>query len=57
MSVLGRVWITDRGVASAKNLAWLRQTSRRYIIGAPKSELKKFTAELVEPQGWREPGT
>src|SRR6202008_932974 len=52
--VLGRVWITDRGMASAKNLAWLRQTSRRYIIGAPKSELKKFTAELVEPQGWRE---
>lgn len=51
---LGRVWITDRGMASAENLAWLRQTSRRYIIGAPKSELKKFAAELVEPQGWRE---
>ncbi len=52
--VLGRVWITDRGMASAHNLAWLRQTGRRYIIGAPKSELKKFAAELAEPQGWRE---
>ena len=40
--VLGRVWIADRGMASAENLAWLRQTGRRYIIGAPKSELKKF---------------
>src|ERR1700751_2443125 len=52
--VTGRVWITDRGMASAKNLAWLRQTGRRYIIGAPKSELKKFAAELVQPHGWRE---
>src|SRR6478735_6681329 len=40
--MLGRVWIADRGMASAENLAWLRQTGRRYIIGAPKSELKKF---------------
>ena len=52
--VLGRVWIADRGMASAENLAWLRQTGRRYIIGAPKSELKKFAAELLQPHGWRE---
>jgi transposase len=51
--VLGRVWIADRGMASAGNLAWLRQTGRRYIIGAPKSELKKFGAELGRPDGWR----
>src|SRR6266704_531017 len=51
--VLGRVWITDRGMASAGNLAWLRQTGRRYIIGAPKSELKKFASELARPDGWR----
>jgi transposase len=51
--VLGRVWITDRGMASAANLAWLRQTGRRYIIGAPKSELKKFGLELARPDGWR----
>jgi transposase len=51
--MLGRVWITDRGMASADNLAWLRQTGRRYIIGAPKSELKKFALELARPDGWR----
>jgi transposase len=51
--VLGRVWITDRGMASANNLAWLRQTGRRYIIGAPKSELKKFGSELARADGWR----
>jgi transposase len=51
--VLGRVWIADRGMASADNLAWLRETGRRYIIGAPKSELKKFGAELARPDGWR----
>src|SRR5580704_15817256 len=52
--VLGRVWITDRGMASAVNLAWLRDTGRRYIIGAPKSELKKFGVELARADGWRE---
>ena len=51
--MLGRVWITDRGMASAENLAWLRATGRRYIIGAPKSELKKFGAALAGADGWR----
>jgi len=51
--MLGRVWITDRGMASAGNLAWLRQTGRRYIIGAPKSELKKFASTLAATDGWR----
>jgi transposase len=51
--MLGRVWITDRGMASNENLAWLRATGRRYIIGAPKSELKKFGAELAAAEGWR----
>jgi transposase len=51
--MVGRVWITDRGMASADNLEWLRRTGRRYIIGAPKSELKKFSSELARPDGWR----
>jgi len=50
---LGRVWIADRGMASADNLAWLRSTGRRYIIGAPKSELKKFASALAASDGWR----
>jgi transposase len=51
--MLGRVWISDRGMASADNLAWLRQTGRRYIIGAPKSELKKFSSALAAAAEWR----
>jgi transposase len=51
--VLGRVWIADRGMASAANLAWLRESGRRYIIGAPKSELKKFGSALAAADGWR----
>ena len=50
---LGRVWIADRGIASAENLAWLRENRRRYVIGAPKSELKKFRSELARRDGWR----
>jgi transposase len=52
--VVGRVWIADRGMASAENLAWLRQTARRYIIGAPKAQLRQFAAELATPEAWRE---
>ena len=51
--MLGRVWISDRGMASTDNLAWLRSTGRRYIIGAPKSELKKFSSALAAADGWR----
>jgi transposase len=51
--VVGRVWIADRGMSSEANLAWLRQTGRRYIIGAPKAELRKFAAELAAANGWR----
>jgi transposase len=52
--MLGRVWIADRGMASKENLAWLRATGRRYIIGAPKSELKTFADALASATGWRE---
>ena len=51
--VEGRVRIADRGMASAENLAWLRATGRRYIVGAPKSDLKKFASELADRDGWR----
>ena len=31
----------------------LHLTGRRYIIGAPKSELKTFGTELAAANGWR----
>ena len=49
----GKVWIMDRGMASAENLAWLRQTGRRYILGTPKSELRKWAPALAEKTHWR----
>ncbi len=51
---VGRVRIADRGMAIRKNLAWLRDTGRRYIIGAPKSDLKKCREQLAQPNGWHE---
>src|ERR1700723_3067693 len=51
--VIGRVWIADRGMSSRANLAWLRSSGRRYIIGAAKAELKKHAALLAETGGWR----
>jgi transposase len=51
---VGKVWIMDRGMASAENLAWLRQTGRRYILGTPKSELRKWAPALTDNTHWRE---
>jgi transposase len=47
-----RVWVMDRGMTSADNLAWFWQTGRRYLVGTPKSELKKWERQLVEEKEW-----
>lgn len=47
-----RIWVMDRGMTSAANLTWLRQTARRYVVGTPKSELRKWAAQLAEAQDW-----
>ena len=49
-----RIWVMDRGMCSEDNIAWFHQTKRRYLVGAPKSELKKWEAQLVEKRGWTE---
>jgi transposase len=43
-----RIWVMDRGMISEKNLEKLRQNGRRYIIGAPKSSLRKVERYLLE---------
>jgi transposase len=48
-----RVWVMDRGMVSAENLAWLNQTGRRYVIGTPKSELRRFAKEIAQKGDWR----
>jgi hypothetical protein len=47
-----RIWVMDRGMTSAANLTWLRQTERRYVVGTPKSELRKWAAQIAEAQDW-----
>jgi transposase len=49
-----RVWIMDRGMVSADVLSWLQQEKRSYIVGTPKSDLKKFEAQLLEQRDWVE---
>jgi transposase len=51
--IANRVWVMDRGMSSAENVAWLQETKRRYLIGTPKSELKKWSREIAEAKDWR----
>lgn len=43
-----RVWVMDRGMSSADNIGFRKQDNRRYIIGTPKSMLKKFERHLQQ---------
>jgi transposase len=42
-----RIWVMDRGMVSEKTLAFLRKEGRRYLVGTPKSLLKKYEQELL----------
>ena len=48
-----RVWVMDRGMVSAENIAWLNETNRRYVIGTPKAELRRWARQLEERTDWR----
>ena len=48
-----RIWVMDRGMVSADNLEFLQQGGRRYILGTPKSLLRKFEQQLLA-HDWRE---
>jgi transposase len=47
-----RIWIWDRGMLSKDLLSWMHEGGRRYIMGLPKSELKKHEAVLAQTEGW-----
>ncbi len=47
-----RIWVMDRGMTSADNLDWLRETGRRYLVGTPKSELRKWAAAIADAREW-----
>lgn len=48
-----RVWVMDRGMMSADNIDWLNQTGRRYVIGTPRAELKRWSRQLADKTDWR----
>ena len=47
-----RIWVMDRGMTSADNLEWLRETGRRYLVGTPKSELRKWAGAIADARDW-----
>jgi transposase len=49
-----RVWVMDRGMVSAENVAWLNATGRRYVLGTARSELKRWGRQLAERADWRQ---
>jgi len=46
-----RIWVMDRGMISEENLEFLNEGGRRYIVGTPKSQLKRFEQQLLA-QDW-----
>lgn len=47
-----RVWVLDRGIVSEENLAWLRARGATYLVGTPKSQLKRYQAALLDQADW-----
>ncbi len=47
-----RIWVMDRGMVSEDNLQFLRSEGRRYIVGAAKSQLRRFEQELLK-EDWQ----
>jgi transposase len=43
-----RIWVMDRGMVSEDNIEFLREGGRRYIVGTPKSMLKKFEHQILQ---------
>jgi transposase len=43
-----RVWAMDRGMVSAANIEFFKEGGRRYIVGTPKTMLRKYERQLIE---------
>lgn len=48
-----RIWVMDRGMVSEENLESLQGCGARYLVGTPKSMLRKFEHELID-KDWQE---
>lgn len=48
-----RIWVMDRGMVREKNIEFMKKRGARYIVGTPKSMLRKFEQQLLA-KGWEE---
>src|SRR2546427_2393408 len=48
-----RIWVMVRGMTSEDNVEWLRETGRRYLVGTPKSELRKWARAIADARDWQ----
>ena len=48
-----RIWVMDRGMVSEDNLEYLRSSGRRYIVGTPRSQLRRIERELLK-EDWNQ---
>src|SRR5256712_12914628 len=46
-----RIWVLDRGIVSEENLEAIRRRGGQYLVGTPRSQLKRFETELLK-EGW-----
>ena len=49
----GRIWVMDRGMVSEDNLLFMRKRSALYLVGTPKSMLKRFEQKIIK-EDWEE---
>jgi len=42
-----RIWVFDRGVVSEENLAAIGKRGGQYLVGTPRSQMKRFEQELL----------
>lgn len=47
-----RIWVMDRGMVSEKIVQFLRSGGRRYIVGTPRGQLRRFQEEVSSQAGW-----
>jgi transposase len=47
-----RIWVFDRGMVSEENLAAIRKRGGQYLVGTPRSQMKRFEAELLKKEDW-----
>jgi transposase len=43
-----RIWVMDRGIVSEEKLAAIRRRGGQYLVGTPRSQMRKFETELLK---------